>query len=712
VQIRAIDFGQHYVGENVVSVRVENSAERPLSVVITVETGDGKTRSRRVDECGKQIEVEAKYTLPDVMPATVHIDCSVLDGEQVVAQRRNIAYVVPFQKEMADLRAVLARTKDSASAIPEAFDCLGQVAACEGRLPEYERQAAVAGTLDGIARRGLRDALRSELDHFGQLDKLTAVARAHHAGGRWPLRLSAANPWAPFGRMEEVQEDRLRDADLNVEAFAGEVEGAALNVFNFGAEMLMARVEIDDFTLDGAADKSAVISRDVVRLHEVVSVPTQMSDTIADALPRMNQADVITLPSREARQLWLNVDTKRLAPGTWKSAVRVRTLEVESREFIAPITVTVWTPSLPEVQPLRHCNWGYVESSRHKHYEDESLEDRVAHGNNVFTTGFVPLARFDEQGNLVGEIDYGRHDEFVKKYAPHGVILFQMTGGISGPSGRESDAYRKAYLTWMKAWVQHLKEMGISYDRYAMYPVDEPGLSDGLVELYLCYAKLTREADPQVQMYTDPVHRITEEELREMLPYVDIWCPNRIGFLLDAGAEKWEIIKNSGAQLWTYECEGNAKHQSPLGYYRGQSWLAWRHGLTGIGFWTYCTSSEDPWFKSSVSPDYLMTYQGESVVSTKRWEAVRDGIEDYSMLTVLRNALEQARADTSKLEAIKKAEALLGERAFAIAKFCNNRDTTPTKTGLPGVRTLADEQWTAIQQMRREVSEAIIQLAP
>lgn len=709
-RIKAIDFGRHYVGENSVAATIENPAEQKLKAVITVTTDDGKSRSQQVEQTSKQFDVNTKYTLSDAIPATVVIDCSVFEGNHIVAQRRDTAYVVPFKKEISDLKSLLKKTKRSANEIPAGFDFLGQVATCEGRITGYEQQATVAGTLDAVARRGLRDALREDLTHFESLEKLVAVSRTHFAEKRWPVRLSAANPWAPFGQMAEVLEDRLRDADLALEAFAGEVEDAALNIFNFGAESLMARVEIDDFTLEAAADEAPVLARDVAKLHEVVNVPTQMSDVVADAIPRMNQADVITLPPRDARQIWLNIDTKRLKPGKWKSAVRIRTLEVEPREFIAPIVVTVWTPSLPEIQPLHHCNWGYVEGSRHKHYKAETLKDRAAHGNNVFTCTFVPLAKFDENGTLIGDIDYKDHDEFVKEYAPQGMILFQMTGGISGPTGRETEVYRKAYVAWMTAWVQHLKDMGISYDRYAMYPVDEPGLSDGLVTLYLDYAKLTRKADPKVQMYTDPVHRITEEELQRMVPYVDIWCPNRNGFLLDIGAEKFAIIKNSGSQVWTYECDGNAKHLSPLGYYRGQSWLAWRHGLTGIGFWTYCTSSEDPWFKSSVSPDYLMTYQGESVVSSKRWEAVRDGIEDYSMLTVLRGHVSKARGDSKKQDAVKKAETLLGDRAYAIATFCNNRDVTPTNSGMPGARRRADEQWAAIQQMRRDICAAITEL--
>jgi hypothetical protein len=300
----------------------------------------------------------------------------------------------------------------------------------------------------------------------------------------------------------------------------------------------------------------------------------------------------------------------------------------------------------------------------------------------------------------------------VKKYSLHGVILFHNTGGISGPGKPGSEVYRKAYLAWMRQWVRHLRDLGVDYDQYAMYPVDEPGLRDGLVDLYLQNAKLTREADPKVQMYTDPVMRITAEELTEMLPLVDIWCPNRIGFLLDVGADKLEIIKNSGAQLWTYECEGNAKHQSPLGYYRGQSWLAWRHGLTGIGFWSYCTSAADPWFKPTDTQDYLMTYQGDRVVSSKRWEAVRDGIEDYSMLSILRAEVEKAKADGQKPQDVGAAQALLGERAFAISQYCDKDSTTPGKTGLPGVRKRADHRWATIQATRREIAEAIVRLSP
>ena len=107
-----------------------------------------------------------------------------------------------------------------------------------------------------------------------------------------------------------------------------------------------------------------------------------------------------------------------------------------------------------------------------------------------------------------------------------------------------------------------------------------------------------------------------------------------------------------------------------------------------------------------------MTYQGDRVVSSKRWEAVRDGIEDYSMLSVLRAAADQAKADGQKSQEVEAAEALLGERAFAISQYCDKDSTTPGKTGLPGVRKLADHRWATIQATRREIAEAIGRLSP
>ncbi len=715
VKIAAIDFGDLYAGPNSLRMTVENPEQSELHIVVQVDRTGEKTKTTEFSSKEASIPVQADYLVEAGAPSALEIHASVLQGEVSVAHRSVEAYIVPFRKEIEDLTRLIQCVQANAGQLPRAFALLGEAAAAQGRLADFSARSAVSGTLPEVGQRELRDALRKDLGRFNELKTLTECALAGKTSGAWPIQLAAANPWAPFGGTDEVLESRTAERQVTIEAFQGETENAAINAFNWSAEAQTLRVELDDIVRDGADAATGLPWHEVVTLHEVVAVPAQTLDKSADALPVMNQGQVLTLPGWDSRQVWLTVNTSKLEPGTWKSVVHLRTLEVETQSFDLPLTIQVSPVKLADTSVLRHCNWGYVAGSRLKHHEPLAIADRVAHGNNVFVSTFLPRATYDEQGNLAGEIDYKAHDEYMAKYAPHGLILFQNYNPITTPAPMDSEAYKKAYVHYVREWVKHLATLGVDYDGFAMYPIDEPGLTDGLVKMYLHNAKLTREADPKILMYTDPVARITEEELQEMLPWVDIWCPNRVGFLLDVGAEKLKIMQEDpGAILWNYECQGNAKHQSPLGYYRAQAWLAWHHNLTGIGFWSYCTSSADPWYRPVDTLDYLMIYQGDGPVSSKRWEAVRDGMEDYAMLHALREATTAAKALGAAAEAVKEAEALLEGGATAIAQFCglDEHGTEPGKGGAAGARKLADERFQAIQATRREIGRLMPLLAP
>ena len=104
------------------------------------------------------------------------------------------------------------------------------------------------------------------------------------------------------------------------------------------------------------------------------------------------------------------------------------------------------------------------------------------------------------------EIDYREHDEYVKKHIKDGIILFfNYQGRLKGPAEQYTPVWQKAYIEWLREWIAHLKNMGVTYDQYAFYPVDEPGLSKELVIHFIANGKIIREADPKAQIYTDPV---------------------------------------------------------------------------------------------------------------------------------------------------------------------------------------------------------------
>jgi hypothetical protein len=255
-------------------------------------------------------------------------------------------------------------------------------------------------------------------------------------------------------------------------------------------------------------------------------------------------------------------------------------------------------------------------------------------------------------------------------------MFFNYQTVLKGRDGDEymSPAWRKAYAAWLAEWVGHLRGLGVGYDGFALYPVDEPGLHDtgrSLIDKFIEIAKLTREVDPRIQIYTDPVGGARLEHLKEMAPYVDIWCPNRNGIVLARDDARLDFLLATGKQVWTYECEGSAKEQPPLVYYRGQAWLAWHHGLTGIGFWSYCTSTFDPWFRpvGERANDYLLIYPGDGIVTSKRWEACRDGVEDYGALWELQRLAKLATERGVALELVKRATRLLETAAADVAEW-------------------------------------------
>ena len=611
-----------------------------------------------------------------------------------------------FIKDAPDIEKKLAAVRDRFPKLLDAGGLEERASFAGGKLEAARTRIAATSQFDETERIAIRESIKAILHEVNELDKLSLLAEdAVAEGGTTVVR--AANPWSPFGGIDDLEKNREALKELTVFEFGGETESSALNVFNFSNRPRTYRVELESLS----QGSQLLPAKQAVNLFEVVEVPTERCDMAADALSALNAANVLQIPAWSARQLWLNVNSRALAPGEWKSRILLRSLEVTPSEIQVPLTVKVWKGHLPDSPRLRLCGWGYIDSSMLKDQPEEALKDQITHGTNVFVATVSPKARFDADGNLVGDVDFAAHDAYVRQYAPHGIILFcGYQGALEGPASPSAESVRKAHVQWLRTWVKHLADLGVGYEGFALYPVDEPGLKKGLVEAFLTMAKLAREADPKIQMYADPVGGISTDELRSMLPYVDIWCPNRGGLILDkTNADKLDILKKSGKPVWMYECDDNAKHLSPLGYYRGQSWLAWQHGLNGIGFWTYCTSADNPWFVPGARYDYLLVYPGNGVVGSKRWEAVRDGIEDYSILAVLKQAVESKKA-LAKPEDLAAANRLLGEQAAIVAGFCVVDDDNVSSPGTDENATrsrMEDRQWAEIQRIRGEVAHLL-----
>ncbi|NOY76740.1 MAG: PQQ-binding-like beta-propeller repeat protein [Calditrichaeota bacterium] len=702
--ITAVDYGSMHVGDNQFCVTVENPKKQRLTLEMEIRKDTGRPVRSRMTSSDSLFSGRMPYVIVGQSAENVQFVCRLKAGEKRIAQRKQTFYLVPFAKDADDLRKAIARIGANVHSVADSHYVRNQMTLLSLQWQKLNEQVKIAGTLSPLQR----GELRSQFEQArARAYRLEAMTRAAVAAGNM-LAAYAANPWAPFAGVDEIIEGRSRAPNLRIEAFSGEIESAAVNLANFSDHPVVLRIEPQNLL---AADSTRIPFRQVLEFYEVLDVPTQSLDLSADALPKVGQARTIVLPALSVRQLWINVNTAHLPPGNWNTRIRFRTLETSPHEVFANMSVKVWPVGLTQKQPLRLCQWGYVESSMLKDMPEAALKDQVRHGTNVFvaTGAFAPKATFDEHGDL-GTIDFAAHDAYVRRYAPFGMILFcGYQGSLKGPAQPFSPVWIKAYKEWIGKWSRHLAELGLSHNDFAFYPVDEPGLGEKRVEEFVNYARPIRELDASLKIYADPVGEATMSELKRMAPFVDIWCPNRSGYLLHEGGKKLDFIKSTGKTVWTYECRGNAKHQSPLGYYRGQAWLAFRHGLTGIGFWSYCTSQYNPWYVPRGGQDYLLVYPGDGVVTSKRWEAVRDGVEDYNMLMQLQQAVKSAGVSPKVRRAVQK---FLSTDIPAVARFCGvDRDgTLPGVEGLRGVRKVADRRWEKITQVRRKMAKLLIEI--
>ncbi|VAX22672.1 hypothetical protein MNBD_IGNAVI01-2449, partial [hydrothermal vent metagenome] len=418
-------------------------------------------------------------------------DKNVIDKKAYRVNQKDLA------NDLSEIKKAQDELKKLIPSLPDSEGILERVYYLNATIEQVQNQFENIDDQTPIKKRELRDNLVELKTEFIRLSKLAKQAVEEGE----VVTVYAANPWAPFGGVDEIIEGRTPKPNITVEAFQGEFESAALNIFNFSGNARTMRVEIDK--LSGPTDAASISIDELFTLCETIDVPTQDADLSADALPELNGGNLLIVPAWEGRQLWIIINTKQLTPGTWNVKLSLKSLEVEPAVAEAELTIKIWDVPLPKKQALSLCHWGGTDHPK------GALADQIAHGTNVFPRTVPPKVEFDKYGKIVN-VDYSAHDVFIKRIAPHGTILFHSLVSLNGSSPAFSPPWLKAYKSFIPLWIKHLKELGYGYENFAFYPVDEPGLEHGKnVARFMKWAKLVRDIDPKIRIYANPVAEIT-----------------------------------------------------------------------------------------------------------------------------------------------------------------------------------------------------------
>jgi hypothetical protein len=309
-----------------------------------------------------------------------------------------------------------------------------------------------------------------------------------------------------------------------------------------------------------------------------------------------------------------------------------------------------------------------------------------------------------------GTWDFSEVDRVGEYCLARGMNVFTLARfakpGKSGFAKEYSADFRARFKEFLTAYAAHLKEKGWLAMGH-VWNIDEPpaALWPTCRENY----QLVKAAAPEarvLQCLNDP------KGVAALVGSADVWDVY-IGQFRQGGAPA--RMKAGDDAIWAVCCYPSTHPNLFVDYppidARIIGWLSWKAGVTGFEYWAanswgdnlkrlgdrpYVADIEEMRWKANTfgayNGDGYLVYPGPggAFLSSIRLENLRDGIEDYEMLAILRDRAARARA--------KGRDVSAAEKRLALDEAVCRPDLTYTSD--PGV----------LLEARRQVAECIERL--
>ncbi|MDD5557770.1 MAG: DUF4091 domain-containing protein [bacterium] len=447
------------------------------------------------------------------------------------------------------------------------------------------------------------------------------------------------------------------------------------------------RVRTLSFEATGLAGRSGAIGAEHLRLSAVGYVhPPELSygrdhpgphpDPLAtswDAAP-----GVVAVREGELQPLWLLVHAPaETPPGLYEGAVVIREggREVCRARVAARVRGFALPPEmhLPAAFDFYDIRPSYprrgdesaaayrdrIEALERAYYVD-MLRHRVSPMRNLGYPAFTGIEKGEYRFDFT-EFD-ARHRFYVEEMrqpafavAPEwpdwGTDRFEQWKPAKWIGFRNPAALRETF----RAIGRHLDERGW-IERAYVYSIDEhPG-------------EWTRQICALIRAAHPGLRNLLTIMVQEGYPDVDIWCP-RMYELTPERLALGRRFQREGKELWIYTSGPNPPFPTlvldwDLINCRIIPWMCWKFGLDGYLYWCINYWERNPWTTTATYPGQngggFLYYPGAGgPVGTLRLEALRDGLEDYEYLRLLRERVRDARPRGLDEALLGEAERLL-----------------------------------------------------
>ncbi|HWL51674.1 MAG TPA: sugar-binding protein [Chthoniobacteraceae bacterium] len=448
------------------------------------------------------------------------------------------------------------------------------------------------------------------------------------------------------------------------------------------AGRLDLRLAVSDLKRKDDAD--VLLSRDHLQVFHSPRVRNGMGHLIHDPLIR-SENNAFTVTAGQAERLWIVFDSRGVAPGEYEGEITLKPVDTDRTERSSwkklPIKVTVLDFTLPETPdwPLDTFLFGPGITPSDE-MEFLKLFDRY-HINWMMTNRFAYMWRPRNDGTL--------WDKDPEKKIPQ--QLYYDPERLRSQDSFLREAKRRGMklifgwnatrnLQWYAEMIPHLRdEIGFRYEEFAFQGVSDEFLAAGIPKHIGFHREIHRQ-DPRIRFMATltsvpPPAGATFEELDELAPYIDLWIHHQPRLWppdAERTRENLAWFRHRKRTIWSYTCATQMQNWPVEGYYRLAPWRGYLAGVDGIALWTAMSPKGDS-FDHGDGYDEGILFRGNDKVpvTTRRMEALREGLEDVAYMALLKTTLARLR-EAQPQRSFEAEERLLSETPLAIEKDPQN----------------------------------------
>ena len=337
----------------------------------------------------------------------------------------------------------------------------------------------------------------------------------------------------------------------------------------------------------------------------------------------------IALQPCASQIFWLEVQTEDAEPGTYTA-----TLEARPGPSL-PIEIEVLPVTLPNPRTWVFA-WSYGAIGSSWPYASADVLERTV--SDKLSRGISCFRGIPNENNESGEARRQKEDVFfLHNYIIPSFFVGTGYGGSHEAFKNPPRAATEDLEAHVTDVINKFRAANVDYDSWSGELWYAPGdLGAPLIQMASDWVKAI---DPQVNIFVNPAFPEFVSNFRMMSHASDIFVPFWGNWF--EGPE-WKAEIKPGRINAFYAMQGSSHselHEELVGHRRILPWHAFMLGLQGWGFYSYFSRQGDPYVDQEPvdgETDYAMVFPGpHGPVPSRQAEAIRDGWEDYRLLTLL-----------------------------------------------------------------------------